>query len=70
MKARVLINLIIVAAVAVGNAQADITGYLNRYRGIEATRIQKEKLLQYDHIIQYFCALPYFSENSVIHPDF
>lgn len=51
-------------------AQASVDPYLKKHMGISASKAQQERIAQYDNLIEYFTALPYFSNGIEIHPDF
>lgn len=61
---------ILLLAVAVGDAQAGIDEYLQKHLDTRATQSQRNRLSQYDHLIEYFCTLPFMPNGIEIHPDF
>ena len=52
------------------NTHAGVDQYLQKYQGVSATQSQQERVSQYDHLIEYFCTLPYLANGREIHPDF
>lgn len=67
MKLPVIILLLFMLA---GNAHAGVDEYLQKYRDARATQAQRVRVAEYDHLIQYFCSLPYTSNGIEVHPDF
>ncbi|SHO52083.1 lytic transglycosylase domain-containing protein [Desulfopila aestuarii] len=67
---KIVSTFVLVLVVTIGNAQAGVDLYLQKYQGVRASQSQQDRLLQYDHLIEYFCSLPFFSNGIEIHPDF
>ena len=62
--------LIILLVFSASNAYAGIEEYLEKYYGVRVSQEQRDRLSQYNELIEYFCALPYLANGIEIHPDF
>lgn len=49
---------------------ADISPYVNKYRNIQITDYQFNKLKEFEPLIQYFCTFSYIKPRHKVSPDF
>ncbi len=62
--------IILFILTVVTSVNANIDDYLQRHQNVRATQSQHDRISQYDHLIEYFCTLPYSPNSIEIHPDF
>ncbi len=53
-----------------GPAYASLNNYVQKYREIQITRKQFERLARYDSLISYFCSFSFFRPRHKVNPDF
>lgn len=65
-----LATFILLLVMAAGSAQAGIDEYLLKHQSARVTQSQRDRISQFDYLIEYYCALPYLSSGIETHPDF
>lgn len=51
-------------------ARASLSTYVRKYRTLEASRQQMQRLNRYDHLIEYFSSFSFFQPRHKVNPDF
>lgn len=69
---RIIITSLLVAAplIRVEPAQADLHSYVQKYQYAKVPEVSLEKLIPYEHLIQYFSSFNYFLPNHKVSKDF
>lgn len=53
-----------------GQADASLKKYVIKYRELEVSRQQLDRLARYDSLITYFCSFSFFKPRHKVNPDF
>lgn len=48
----------------------DLKHYLKKYSEVKISAVQKNRLADYDHLIDYFCEFEFFEPKHKVNPDF
>jgi soluble lytic murein transglycosylase-like protein len=68
--AAVLLVCMLAAVCRCGPAAASLQKYIKKHKGIEVSQKQRERLAEYDELINYFCSFAYFVPGHKVNPDF
>ncbi len=55
---------------AYSQVMPSLQSYVEKHKDIKASKTQKERLARYEHLIQYFCSLPFIKPRYKVNPDF
>ncbi len=67
---RSLLLGVIGLGLCVSPAAASLQQYMQKHRGIEVSREQRQRLAEYDELINYFCSFAFFVPGHKVNPDF
>ena len=71
MKKPTVLLLIFLIVLPGGSAGAgSLKKYVTRYKEIQVSREQQQRLARYDHLITYFSSFSYFQPRHKVNPDF
>lgn len=65
-----LFQLSQLSVIHVDSANAELFHSVQKYKNSEITRLEIQKVAQFDHLIRYFCGFSYFVPQHKVNPNF